>query len=347
VTLWFTGLSGSGKSTIATALERELLNKHNKAVYILDGDNIRHGLNQDLGFGPTDRVENIRRIGEVCNLFTDAGLIVLAAFVSPYREDRDKVRALLKNDNGRNNFLEIHVQASVETCEGRDPKGLYKKARAGEIPNFTGISAPFEPSLSPEVVLKSGEQAVEECVEILIKYLVDGDRTLNLEGRSVLLGRRTGDTVQKRELDLAVVVLQGVGTHTLRSLGSRSRDNLDARRTDTVLGSHLGVELVDGTTEGDFTELLDHVVGTRARIITKPDLEVLDVVGVLLEDLMSLKDLTVGLLDTLKHLHEVPVTGAGSNHVLGEDLHAVHLRGGVSLGRLVTPNDFILMHCHL
>ena len=173
--LWFTGLSGSGKSTIATALERELLNKHNKAVYILDGDNIRLGLNQDLGFGPTDRVENIRRIGEVSNLFTDAGLIVLAAFVSPYREDRDKVRALLKNDNGRNNFLEIHVQASVETCEGRDPKGLYKKARAGEIPNFTGISAPFEQPISPEVVLKSGEQAVEECVEILIKYLIDGD----------------------------------------------------------------------------------------------------------------------------------------------------------------------------
>ena len=172
--LWFTGLSGSGKSTIATALERELLLTHKKTTYVLDGDNIRHGLCKDLGFGPTDRQENIRRIGEVCNLFTDAGIIVLAAFVSPYREDRDKVRQLLKDDAGRNNFIEIHVQASVDVCEGRDPKGLYKKARAGEIPNFTGISAPFEAPENAEITLNSGDNSVDECVAQLIKFLQDG-----------------------------------------------------------------------------------------------------------------------------------------------------------------------------
>ncbi|KAL7537169.1 hypothetical protein ACHAXR_007639 [Thalassiosira sp. AJA248-18] len=174
VTLWFTGLSGSGKSTIATALERELLQHHKKATYVLDGDNIRHGLCSDLGFGPADRQENIRRIGEVCNLFKDAGIIVLAAFVSPYKEDRDKVRSLLETEDGINNFLEIYVQASVATCEERDPKGLYKRARSGEIPNFTGISAPFEAPENPEVVLKSGEKSVEECVAQLITYLKDG-----------------------------------------------------------------------------------------------------------------------------------------------------------------------------
>ena len=172
--LWFTGLSGSGKSTIATALERELLLTHKKTTYVLDGDNIRHGLCKDLGFGPTDRQENIRRIGEVCNLFTDAGIIVLAAFVSPYREDRDKVRQLLKDDAGRNSFVEIHVQASVDVCEGRDPKGLYKKARAGEIPNFTGISAPFEEPENAEITLNSGDRSVNECVAQLIKFLQDG-----------------------------------------------------------------------------------------------------------------------------------------------------------------------------
>mmetsp|Transcript_18800 Transcript_18800/g.40916 ORF Transcript_18800/g.40916 Transcript_18800/m.40916 type:complete len:209 (-) Transcript_18800:2003-2629(-) len=174
VTLWFTGLSGSGKSTIATALERELLLRHKKTIYVLDGDNIRHGLCSDLGFGTTDRQENIRRIGEVCNLFTDAGTIVLAAFVSPYKEDRDKVRLLLGKNGERKNFIEIHVQASVSTCEERDPKGLYKRARAGEIPNFTGISAPFEAPENPEVVLKSGEKSVEECVSQLVTYLKDG-----------------------------------------------------------------------------------------------------------------------------------------------------------------------------
>ena len=167
-------MSGSGKSTIATALERELLLKHKKTTYVLDGDNIRHGLCKDLGFTSDDRVENIRRIGEVCKLFTDAGLIVLAAFVSPYREDRDKVRTLLKEDNNRKNFIEIYVKASVATCEERDPKGLYKKARSGEISNFTGISAPFEEPMSPEVVLDSGDRTVDECVAQLISYLIDG-----------------------------------------------------------------------------------------------------------------------------------------------------------------------------
>lgn len=173
VTLWFTGLSGSGKSTIATALERELLLHHKKATYVLDGDNIRHGLCSDLGFGPTDRQENIRRIGEVCNLFTDAGIIVLAAFVSPYKEDRDKVRSLLETGE-RKNFIEIHVEASVSTCEERDPKGLYKRARSGEIPNFTGISAPFEAPENPDQVLRTGEKSVEDCVAQLITYLKDG-----------------------------------------------------------------------------------------------------------------------------------------------------------------------------
>lgn len=147
---------------------------HQKATYVLDGDNIRHGLNKDLGFGPTDRQENIRRIGEVCNLFTDAGIIVLAAFVSPYKEDRDNVRRLLNTDDGRNNFIEVYVKASVETCEERDPKGLYQRARAGEIPNFTGISAPFEEPENPEVVMSTGDNSVEDCVAQLMKYLTDG-----------------------------------------------------------------------------------------------------------------------------------------------------------------------------
>ncbi|KAL7522357.1 hypothetical protein ACHAWX_007042 [Stephanocyclus meneghinianus] len=192
VTLWFTGLSGSGKSTIATALERELVWKHKKALYVLDGDNIRHGLNKDLGFGPGDRQENIRRIGEVCNLFTDAGIIVLAAFVSPYKEDRDKVRALLDaserdpNDEApssnqviskrRKNFLEVFVQADVATCEQRDPKGLYKKARIGEIKSFTGVSpdAPFEAPERPELTLNTGTLSVEDCVSQLVEYLNTG-----------------------------------------------------------------------------------------------------------------------------------------------------------------------------
>jgi adenylylsulfate kinase len=172
-TLFFTGLSGSGKSTIATALERELF-LQKKATYVLDGDNVRHGLCKDLGFTSADRQENIRRIGEVCKLFTDAGLIVLAAFVSPYKEDRDQVRSLLNNGETYD-FIEIYVKASIETCEQRDPKGLYKKARAGEIPNFTGISSPFEEPINPEVLLNTGDESAEDCVATLMKYLKDNN----------------------------------------------------------------------------------------------------------------------------------------------------------------------------
>jgi adenylylsulfate kinase len=146
VTLWLTGLSASGKSTLARALEAELFRRGYR-VYVLDGDNIRHGLNNDLGFGPADRTENIRRIGEVAKLFTDFGAVVITAFISPYREDRDRVRKLM----GAGDFHEIYVDAPLQTCEARDPKGLYEKARKGQIPEFTGISAPYEAPLSPEL----------------------------------------------------------------------------------------------------------------------------------------------------------------------------------------------------
>ena len=149
-TIWLTGLSGSGKSTIAVELEHALIeNKHQ--AYILDGDNIRHGLNKNLGFSPEDRTENIRRIGEVAKLFTEGNIITIAAFVSPYREDRDNVRKLL----GRGEFVEIYVKCSLEVCEKRDTKGLYKKARAGEVKDFTGISAPYEEPLNPELTIDS------------------------------------------------------------------------------------------------------------------------------------------------------------------------------------------------
>ena len=165
-TIWLTGLSGSGKSTLAMTTEAALCERGNLA-YVLDGDNVRHGLNRNLGFSPEDRTENIRRIGEVAKLFTDAGVIVFTSFISPYRADRDAARALF--DGG--DFIEVHLAASVETCEGRDPKGLYQKARAGEIPNFTGISAPYEPPLNPELVLDTGSLCVEESVARLIEYL--------------------------------------------------------------------------------------------------------------------------------------------------------------------------------
>jgi len=168
VTLWLTGLSGSGKSTIAVAAEAAL-REQGRLTYILDGDNIRQGLNSNLGFSPEDRTENIRRIGEVSKLFTDAGVIVLTAFISPYREDRDQVREIMAGGD----FLEVHVSADVETCEGRDVKGLYKKARAGEIPNFTGISAPYEAPEKPELVVDSAAQSVEESVAQLLGFLQD------------------------------------------------------------------------------------------------------------------------------------------------------------------------------
>ena len=168
-TIWLTGLSGSGKSTIAVAAEKALADR-GRLTYILDGDNIRHGLNANLGFSPEDRTENIRRIGQVSRLFTDAGVIVFTSFISPYRADRDAVREIM----GEGDFIEAYVQASVETCEGRDVKGLYKKARAGEIPEFTGISAPYEEPNAPEVVLDTNQQSVDESVATLIAHLEKG-----------------------------------------------------------------------------------------------------------------------------------------------------------------------------
>ena len=166
VTIWLTGLSGSGKSTVAVATEYALAER-GRLVYVLDGDNVRHGLNTNLGFSPEDRTENIRRIGEVAKLFTDAGIITLTAFISPYRADRDAVREIMHPGD----FIEVLVDASLETCESRDVKGLYQKARAGEIPEFTGISAPYEAPEKPELVLDTNERSVEESVSELIGYL--------------------------------------------------------------------------------------------------------------------------------------------------------------------------------
>ena len=167
-TLWFTGLSGSGKSTIAVALE-QALTAQNRLTYRLDGDNIRLGINKNLGFSAEDRTENIRRIGEISKLFVDVGLITLSSFVSPYRADRDLVREL--HQQAGMDFIEVYVDVPLEVAEERDPKGLYKKARAGEIPNFTGISDPYEEPLNAEVVLNSHEMSLEEEVSVLMKIL--------------------------------------------------------------------------------------------------------------------------------------------------------------------------------
>ncbi|WP_289139681.1 adenylyl-sulfate kinase [uncultured Brevibacillus sp.] len=164
--LWFTGLSGAGKSTLANAVEYEL-HQRGVASYVLDGDNIRHGLNRGLGFGPDDRKENIRRIGEVAKLFVDAGVITLTAFISPYREDRELARSLV--DEGE--FIEVYVKCPLEECERRDVKGLYQKARNGEISQFTGISSPYEEPVSAELVIESNEQTIEESVQRVIAYL--------------------------------------------------------------------------------------------------------------------------------------------------------------------------------
>ena len=163
--LWFTGLSASGKTTLAFELEQRLFKKGYQ-VYVLDGDNIRHGLSADLGFSPKDRGENIRRIGEVAALFADAGYIVIPAFISPYRRDR-----ALARQAGGNAFHEIHLTASLEVCEGRDPRGLYKKARRGDIPEFTGISAPYESPDHPELAIDTGTLSVEESLAVLIEYV--------------------------------------------------------------------------------------------------------------------------------------------------------------------------------
>ena len=164
--IWFTGLSGSGKSTLAVEVERALFELGAQA-YILDGDNVRHGLNKNLGFSPEDREENIRRIGEVAHLFASAGAIALTAFISPYRKGRDAARALL--DSG--DFVEIHVHADVETCIERDPKGLYKKALSGEIKEFTGVSAPYEAPENPELVVDTAKLTVEEGAQAVLAYL--------------------------------------------------------------------------------------------------------------------------------------------------------------------------------
>jgi adenylylsulfate kinase len=164
--LWFTGLSGAGKSTVANTVDHKLaeIGKH---TYLLDGDNVRMGLNKNLGFSAEDRTENIRRIGEVAKLFSDAGLVTLTAFISPYKADRDIARELLEEGE----FIEVYVQASLATCEERDPKGLYKKARAGEIKGFTGIDAPYEAPDNAELVLDSDAHGIDELADQVVAYL--------------------------------------------------------------------------------------------------------------------------------------------------------------------------------
>lgn len=164
--LWFTGLSGSGKSTLANLVE-VALQKHGISTYILDGDNIRQGINKDLSFSPEDRTENIRRIAEIGNLMVEAGILTLAAFVSPYIKDREGIKSIV----GAENFIEIFVNTSVEECERRDVKGLYKKARAGEIKNMTGISAPYEPPVNPDLEIITDGQTIEESTKIIIDFI--------------------------------------------------------------------------------------------------------------------------------------------------------------------------------
>lgn len=166
--LWFTGLSGSGKSTVANAVESKLL-ELNKHTYLLDGDNVRMGLNKGLSFSDADRIENIRRIGEVSKLFVDAGTIVLTAFISPFQKERDTVRSLVEKDE----FIEVFIDTPLEICESRDPKGLYKKARTGEIPNFTGISSPYEAPGKPEIHIINDSISIDDVATQIIDYLQD------------------------------------------------------------------------------------------------------------------------------------------------------------------------------
>ena len=169
-TVWFTGLSASGKSTIAFTIEHALVER-GRLAYVLDGDNIRHGLNQNLGFSPEDREENIRRIGEVSKLFADAGLLTMTSFISPYRADRERARHI--HEEAGLAFIEVFVKASVEVCEQRDPRGLYTKARAGEIKEFTGVSAPYEEPRRPEIVLDTEKLTVEQSAAEVLEYLED------------------------------------------------------------------------------------------------------------------------------------------------------------------------------
>lgn len=168
VVLWFTGLPSAGKSTLAHAVE-ERLHQIGGRTFVLDGDNVRHGLCSDLSFSDEDRTENIRRIGEVSKLFIEAGIIVLTAFISPFRKDRERVRGLVPHGE----FLEIYCNASLDVCEKRDTKGMYRRARAGDIRDFTGISSPYEPPENPELVLNTGSKSLEECVEGILKTLLE------------------------------------------------------------------------------------------------------------------------------------------------------------------------------
>jgi adenylylsulfate kinase len=170
VVLWLTGLPSSGKSTLAHEVER-ILFERGCNTYVLDGDNIRHGLNKNLGFSPEDRKENIRRIGEVAKLFADAGVIALTAFISPYREDRDQARSL----NAKGRFIEIFCKCSANVCERRDPKGLWDKARKGEIKDFTGVNAPYEEPLAAEIIVETDKCSLEESTEQIIRYLEQHD----------------------------------------------------------------------------------------------------------------------------------------------------------------------------
>ena len=166
VVLWFTGLSGSGKSTMSHALEERLFNKGCR-TFVLDGDNVRHGLNSNLDFSHKDRTENIRRIGEVSKLMMEAGFIIMTAFISPFREDRIEVRNLIPNGD----FIEIYCKASLETCEARDVKGLYKRARAGEIKNYTGIDSPYEVPENADLIIDTDEETIEDSVSIIMSFL--------------------------------------------------------------------------------------------------------------------------------------------------------------------------------
>jgi adenylylsulfate kinase len=169
VTIWFTGLSACGKSTVAFTLEHALV-QMGRMAYVMDGDNVRHGLNKNLGFSAEDRAENIRRIGEVAKLYTDAGIINITSFISPYRADRDAVRANM----GTGDFIEVFIDAPIEVCEERDPKGLYKKARAGEIKGFTGIDDPYEAPENAELVLQTAELSPQQCAQRIIDFLKKG-----------------------------------------------------------------------------------------------------------------------------------------------------------------------------
>ncbi len=174
--IWLTGLPSSGKSTLANEIEAKLY-EMGKRTYVLDGDNIRHGLNHNLGFSPEDREENIRRVGEIAKLFTDAGVIALAAFIAPYKKDRDSI----KNSMSDGEFIELYVKCSVSECENRDPKGMYKKAREGVIKEFTGVSAPYEEPVNPGIIVDTEKYNLEECVNQVIDYL-EQKRILNING---------------------------------------------------------------------------------------------------------------------------------------------------------------------